>query len=349
MTFALRELFFALLFSFAISSLATPLFRRIALRFRIIDKPSQPHKTHTEPIPYLGGAAIVSTCIIVSVPTFVRDSYVLINQGSFLLVLLAPVALSILGLIDDFRNLSASVRFLVQSVAASLVSLVFFSNGYLGTPSGITLIDFLLSYFWIVGITNALNLIDNLDGSAAGVVAIASIFLAAIAILENQLFLATLSAMLIGATMGFLIWNVHPARIYLGDSGALFLGSIMSVLVLRLDTGASSIFSSWVVAFLFVAVPVLDTTIVVLSRLTNGVSPFVGAQDHISHRLMNSGLSRKRTVLVIWGLTIYFCLFGTLLNFVPGTWSMYLSGAALLSWSILAIYFLNLKYPRESR
>lgn len=341
MEFTLRESLLALPISFVLSSLFTPVFRRLAISLRVFDKPNQEHKSHTEPIPYLGGAAIVTTCLTLG--TFSMFTYrdLFLNQNYFLLALAAPVLLAIVGLIDDVRNLSAGMKFLTQSVTATLISLIFYSNDLFGAPSGIPPADFMVTTLWIVGITNAINLMDNLDGGAGGVIVIASIFLTVSAMTGEQYFLGTLSSILAGATLGFLIWNLQPARIYLGDSGALFLGSIISILILRLDPEAPTAFASWAVAFSLMAIPVLDTTVVVLSRLKKKVSIFKGAQDHISHRLLNQGFSKRQSALTIWGLAFYFCALGTLLNFANFTQSILLLTFIIVSWISLCVIFLK--------
>lgn len=341
MELTIREPLLALLISFSLASLITPLFRRLALRLKIVDYPNQAHKSHSEPIPYLGGTAIVFTCILLGIVSFFEYRELFLNQRSFLFIMVAPILLSIVGLFDDIRNLSAAIRFVIQSIAATLISFLFYSNNLFGAPSGIALIDFAIFTFWIVGITNAINLLDNLDGGAGGVIVIASVFLAANAILGDQYFLGALSAVLAGATMGFLVWNLYPARIYLGDSGALFLGSVISILIVRLDPEAPTALSSWVVAFSLVAIPILDTTVVVFSRLASGVSPFVGARDHISHRLLNLGLSKRKSALTLWGLAIYFCLFSVLLNFANPRQSIFFMTVICISWVSLAFYFLK--------
>lgn len=342
MEFTLRDVLLAFLATFSISYLVTPIFRKIALRVRILDTPNQAYKTHSVPIPYLGGAAIVVTILLIGIPLVFTKQALISIQSGFLIILAAPFLLSVLGLIDDLKNLSAKNRLIVQTIVAIFVSFLFYINDYFGSPSGFASLDVILSCLWIVGITNSINLLDNVDGGAAGVVIISSIFLTIIAIAGDQQFLGTLSALITGAAMGFLIWNFHPAKIYLGDSGSLFLGSVISVLLLRVDTGAPNVFTSWIVVFLLAAIPILDTTVVVLSRVAKRVSAFTGARDHIAHRLMNSGLTTRQTSLVIWGLTVYFCSLGTLLNFSTNTQSIYVCIVSLASWIILLLYFLKL-------
>jgi len=341
MEFTLKEPLFALLISFAISSCITPLFRMIALKLRILDKPNQAHKSHTHPIPYLGGASIVTTCLIVYMFAILTNKEVFSSHSGLFVLLVAPVLLSIVGLFDDIRGLSVGTRFSVQSITATLVAFIFYSNNIFGAPSGILFLDLFVTTFWIVGLTNAINLLDNLDGGAGGVLIIAFIFLGSHAILGGQYFLGTLASILAGATFGFLVWNLYPARIYLGDSGSLFLGSIISILIVRLDTDSPSALSSWVIALSLVAVPILDTTVVVISRYRRGVSPFLGAQDHISHRLLNYGFTRRQAALTIWSLALYFCLLGAFLGIATNIQTTVLILIFALSWISLAFIFLR--------
>ncbi|NBV66719.1 MAG: undecaprenyl/decaprenyl-phosphate alpha-N-acetylglucosaminyl 1-phosphate transferase, partial [Actinobacteria bacterium] len=156
-------------------------------------------------------------------------------------------------------------------------------------------LNYAVTIIWIVGICNSINFFDNLDGGASGTVAVISIFLFAIAFNQGQSLVSALAVVTAGATLGFLIWNKVPAKIYMGDAGALFLGIIIAVLTIRLDPEVGPQSRALAIPLLLMAVPILDTTTVVISRLSRGISPFTGGRDHLSHRLMRKGLGRKAT------------------------------------------------------
>jgi UDP-GlcNAc:undecaprenyl-phosphate GlcNAc-1-phosphate transferase len=154
---------------------------------------------------------------------------------------------------------------------------------------------------WIIGICNSINFFDNLDGGAAGTVAVSTIGIALIALGEGQELIAALSIVTAGSTIGFLMWNKSPAKIYMGDAGALFLGVVVSVLTIRLNPGIAPKWNSISLLPMLLAVPILDTCIAVFSRIYRGISPFTGGKDHLSHRLMRKGLSKQGTAFALWG------------------------------------------------
>lgn len=347
MEFSLLQVALAFLLSLFLSLLITPFFRKLALRMNIIDSPNQAHKSHVSPIPYLGGASIVISFVVIGFLAQMIYQDFFAQNLSPIVFLAAPLFLSIIGLIDDITKLSATARFLAQSFTASIVSFYFFELDLFGTPTGNHTLDIAVSFFWIVGITNAINLIDNLDGGAAGVCVISSAFLTFSCLLSGQNLLALVSSMITGTTLGFLFWNRNPARIYLGDSGALFLGCIMSILIVQLDPVSTPGISSWLLALSLMAVPILDTCVVVTSRISKGVSPFVGAQDHLSHILLRTGRSRKTSALLIWLLTLYFCVLGLMLNFTSGSVALVILSTFSLSW--ISLFILSVIHSRQIR
>ena len=339
----IQEVLIAFLAAFILGALLTLIFRKIAISLGIVDRPNQQHKTHVEPIPYLGGLSIVSTFLIgLSVAFFLRSNY-LSNPREILILISAPLLLAIVGLIDDIRNLGALPRLFIQSISAVVVALLFIDFGWFGEPTDSQILNSIVTVVWIVGITNALNFIDNLDGGAGGVVIICSLTLVFASIAGDQLAVSALAVVVAGATLGFLVWNLYPARIYLGDSGALFLGCILAVLTIRLDPPTADPFSGWFFAFLLFAVPILDTSVAVISRLLRGVSPFQGGRDHLSHRLLSIGLSKKLTALSIWSLQIFFSILALLLIAANSQESLIVELVAAVSWSALLVYFLKIR------
>ena len=342
MQLSLQDVLLSFALAFLASALLTPALRKIALTFGVIDKPNQSHKTHSEPVPYLGGVSIVLTVTLgLFLATYLKSNQV---GGSQELVILmsAPLILALVGLVDDFKNLGAFSRLLIQSISALVVALVFLENGWYGEPTSMSILNLSITVIWIVGITNSFNFIDNLDGGAGGIALISATTLAAAAFIGNQLAIASISILVAGATLGFLMWNLYPARIYLGDAGALFIGAILAILTIRLDPETANLVSGWIFALLLFAVPILDSSVAVLSRLYRGISPFQGGRDHLSHRLLNLGYSKKLAALTIWLLQIYFSTLGLLLFAADETESIVVEGLAGISWVLLLALFLRL-------
>jgi UDP-GlcNAc:undecaprenyl-phosphate/decaprenyl-phosphate GlcNAc-1-phosphate transferase len=215
-----------------------------------------------------------------------------------------------MGLFDDLRSLSPWPRLIAQTVIGTAVAFVIVENGTIGTPFGGgdlaaeagngSWLNTLVTIVWIVGICNSINFFDNLDGAASGAVAIAALGVFFIAFDRGQELVSALSIVTAGATIGFLMWNKSPAKIYMGDAGALFLGIIISVATIRLNPGITPTWQSLVIPVMLLAVPLLDTCVAVFSRLARGVSPLTGGRDHLSHRLVRAGLSRRVAAVSLW-------------------------------------------------
>ena len=245
----------------------TPVMQLVAKRFGVIDTPSESHKTHHKPIPYLGGVAIAVGVVTVTYLASLASNF---NRGTFLLassVLVPAIVMGIVGLIDDILKLSPWPRFIIQSGFGVAISILLVSTNTLGSPFGNYFIDIPITVLWIVGITNSINFFDNVDGGASGAVAISAIFLFLLSWQGEQFLIAALSIVLAGATLGFLLWNRPPARIYMGDAGALFLGILVASLTIRFDPNPIDRIASFAVPILLLAVPILDTSVAVVSRL----------------------------------------------------------------------------------
>ena len=256
---------------------------KIAYSRGFLDHPGG-HKSHVEAVPFLGGGAIVlafTSAVLMVTLLEPPDS----GLGEIIGLFVAATVLSVVGMFDDLRDVSPTVRVLAETGAAVFV----WSMGSGVTVSGVGVVDLSLTVLWVVGITNAFNLLDNMDGLAAGLATVSSLTIFAIAASNGQSLVAGLAVGLAGCTAGFLRHNHFPARIYMGDGGALFIGFLISVLAvkLRFDGGRAV---SALVPVLVCSVAVFDTTLVTLSRLRSGLSPFQGGQDHVSHRLVKLGL-----------------------------------------------------------
>jgi UDP-GlcNAc:undecaprenyl-phosphate GlcNAc-1-phosphate transferase len=217
-----------------------------------------------------------------------------------LTVLLPALLLGAMGLVDDLRSLSPWPRLITQSVVGSIVAFIIVQGGTIGTPFGTSTLNTAVTIFWIVGICNSINFFDNLDGAASGAVAIAALGVFFIAFDRGQELVSALSIVTAGATIGFLMWNKSPAKIYMGDAGALFLGVIISVATIRLNPGITPTWKSLTIPVILLAVPLLDTCVAVFSRLSRGLSPLTGGKDHLSHRLVRAGLSRRVAAVGLW-------------------------------------------------
>jgi UDP-GlcNAc:undecaprenyl-phosphate GlcNAc-1-phosphate transferase len=205
-----------------------------------------------------------------------------------------------MGLIDDIRGLPALPRLISQTVVAILAAVFLLNRNFIAAPFGNELINDIINVVWIVAICNSINFFDNLDGGAAGSVAVSTLGIFLIAFNQGQELISALAVVTCGATVGFLLWNKSPAKIYMGDAGALFLGVLVGVLTIRLNPGISPQFNSMAILPILLAVPILDTCIAVFSRLRRGISPFTGGKDHLSHRLMRKGLSKRNTAYCLW-------------------------------------------------
>ena len=333
--------YLALFFTALIAvGLLTPLVRKVALRIEILDAPTESHKTHKEAIPYLGGVAIiVGTCLTTYLAIVVSGQASALSLVSA--VLIPAVLMGVIGLVDDIKKLSPWPRFIAQNLFGLVIAIILIATSTLGSPTGNTLIDVLITIIWIVGITNSINFFDNVDGGASGTVAISSLFLFFLSLQGGQYAIAALSLVLTGATIGFLLWNRPPARIYMGDAGALFLGILIATLTLRFDPNPINLSASFALPILLLAVPILDTSVAVISRLRRRISPFQGGQDHLSHRLMRAGLSKRQAVLSLWLISAFYCFIAVAISNAPFDLERVLTGISGLIWLLMLILFLK--------
>lgn len=280
----------ALAFSTALllTLVGTPLVRRLALATDLVDKPGD-HKSHHIPTPYLGGVTVVVSVLV----GFALDFRLSPRVGA---VAFTAAILGAIGLVDDDRTVDPRFRFAAQFAAAAAAV----AMGLRIHPTGVTAIDVALTILWIVGVTNAFNLLDNMDGLTAGVAAVAAAAVFSLAIFAQQPVLATLAAALAGSCVGFLAYNRPPASIFLGDAGSLFVGFVVAILTIDVTPALEPPFG-FIIPLVILGLPVLDTTTVTLGRLRRGRSVAVGGRDHLSHRLVALGLSRRNAVMTLVG------------------------------------------------
>ena len=343
MTISQVDYFYLFVISYVLVGLLTPVMRKIALAQGVLDRPNSAHKSHKNPVPYLGGVSIIIGVVVVSYIALISKEFTWSNFWLATSVLGPAVVMGLVGLWDDLKSLNPLPRFVGQSIAGLFVAVVLILNENIGNPTGITTLDAVITVLWIVGICNSINFFDNLDGGAAGTVAITAISLTYLAITGDQYFIAALSIVLAGSTLGFLIWNRAPARIYMGDAGALFLGLLIATLTIRFKPSTDNAVTSFAIPVLLLAIPILDTTVAVFSRFRRKVSPFQGAKDHLSHRLVRYGLSRKVAAITLWLLSALYGLFAVLISIQNTTYELSIVVVASVIWISLLALFLRTK------
>jgi UDP-GlcNAc:undecaprenyl-phosphate GlcNAc-1-phosphate transferase len=336
------EFFGLFVFSYAFVGLLTPLMRRVALSKGVLDRPNSAHKSHKQPVPYLGGVAIIIGVVVVSYSALIYSKITWSNFWLATSVLGPAVVMGLVGLWDDLKSLDPLPRFIGQTIAGLVVAVFLVLNDNIGNPTGVTSLDIAITVLWIVGICNSINFFDNLDGGAAGTVAISAITLTYLAITGDQYFIAALAIVVAGSTLGFLIWNRVPARIYMGDAGALFLGALIATLTVRFKPSTDNSITSFAIPVLLLAIPILDTTVAVFSRLRRQISPFQGGKDHLSHRLVRYGVSRKKAAITLWLLSALYGLFAVLMSNSNINGNLILI-IAIAIWILLLALFLKTK------
>lgn len=295
--------YLAWIVAFIASILLTPLVKRLAFRVGAVDRPNY-RKVHAKIMPRLGGLAIYLAFLIgILILRPMHEAMLPLLIGSFVII--------VTGALDDMFEISAKAKLLGQLIAAVIV--IFFGGiqiEQINLPFGGELdfgfLSIPLTIIWIVGITNAINLIDGLDGLAAGVSTIALITLAGMAFIMGNTFVIIMATMLAVSSIGFLFYNFHPAKIFMGDTGSLFLGFMISVLALM---GFKNVtFVSLVIPIIMLGVPISDTFFAIVRRLLNKQPPFSPDKSHLHHCLLNIGFTHRQTVLIIYGMAAMFGL-----------------------------------------
>jgi UDP-GlcNAc:undecaprenyl-phosphate GlcNAc-1-phosphate transferase len=340
-----KDLQFVLLalfvFSFIVTGLVTPLFRKLAVHFHIWDSPNSSHKTHVEPVPYLGGLAIVFGVLVV---VFLGLWFSGSSKSTYIILIncvIPAIFMSLIGLADDILNLSPWPRFVAQSIAGAATSWFLIQNKTKGVLFDSEIINVTVTVLWIVGLCNAVNFFDNIDGGAAGAIAISTASIALISLFTEQGYVGALASVVSGSCLGFLLWNKSPARIYMGDAGSLFLGVLVATLAIRIDTEVTNHGLALMIPFLILALPILDTTVVVISRISRGISPFRGGRDHLSHLIMARAFSKKVTILLLWGFSCFFAFLGVRIAVLPSSSiNVHIAFIGIFSWLVLLSMFL---------
>ena len=290
----------------------TPLFRNIARRFKIMDYPGG-RKLQANPVAYLGGLAIITPITLGSFLLIFTSFSIDLKQQLYFGLILPALVIAIVGLLDDIYQLPPWPRFISQSAVGVITSFILYLSG-----AGVEIFDnqFLNSsatILWVVTIINALNFIDNMDGLATCISIVASLTLFTLSYLNNQYLVAALSLAIFASCLGFLFWNKKPASIYQGDAGSLYLGFLLAAISIRIDLDNDSAPIRALVLILILAIPIVDTIQVVVSRIVKGKSPFLGGRDHISHLLLNRGLSQLAVLFILTSLATFFAMVAILL------------------------------------
>jgi UDP-GlcNAc:undecaprenyl-phosphate GlcNAc-1-phosphate transferase len=342
-----KDLLAFLIAFFASVGLTAPV-RQLALRVGLVDKPG-PRKVHLKPIPLLGGVAIYCGFVLAVLVTMHAPT-----SGQIISILAGATLLALIGFLDDGGLLHHQVKlFVAMPVAAALLLAsgirAHLVSAFVPGLAGVIL-DGCLTVVWVVGITASFSILDHMDGLCSGIAAVGALFFTLAANQGGQVMVRTLGAATLGAALGFLGWNFNPAKIFMGDGGAMFLGYLMAVLSLKLRPEGSDSQIGWLVPLLILGVPIFDTTLVSISRSRRGLIPFTSpGKDHTAHRLANLGLGQRGAVLALYALA---CLFGVLALLVP---SLSLGQAltmvaVVVLCCLVAIYFLEgAPYERQGK
>ncbi len=331
----------ALLAASLVALLSTPVVRSLAVRVGAVDIPKDARRMHDHPIPRMGGLAIffgfmLSVLIFLPLTPQLRG------------MLLGSVIIVILGIVDDIFALPAIPKFLIQ-IAAALIAVLegnrililsnpnifssepFWELGWLSVP---------ISVLWIVGITNAVNLIDGLDGLACGVSTISSMTLLVIALIVSEPDVAIITAALAGGCIGFIPYNLNPAKIFMGDTGSTFLGFVLAVVSIQ---GLFKFYAiiSFAVPFLMLGLPIFDTCFAIIRRVSKGQSPMKPDRGHIHHRLIDMGFSQKQAVAMLYVISAILGLSAVVLTTIGVVKAMLFLLALFAAGGMAAKLYLN--------
>ena len=303
--------------------------RALALRVGMVDLPG-PRKVHLQPIPLLGGLAMYAGVVLGVLFLFNGPA-----RAQIAGILAGATLVAAVGILDDRGLLHHQVKlFIGMPLAAGIllfsgIRAQVFST-LLGGRSG-DLLDIALTIVWVVAITASFSILDHMDGLCAGIAAMASAFFAMLAYLNGQILVTVLAAAVLGAATGFLRWNFRPAKIFMGDSGAMLLGFLMATLGLKLRLENSNMLSIWVVPVLVLGATIFDTTLVTISRSRRGLLPFATpGKDHAAHRLANLGLGQRGAVLAMYVLGAASGSLALLISYQPISISLILLAFAVL-------------------
>lgn len=319
--------------SFLLSLGLTPFFRHLALRLQIMDKPSTDLKNQECSVPYLGGLAIYFSFIIVLVIVILFSS--LKFNPDIVSIIIGGTIICLVGFADDIYNLKPLLKFIFQFIAAGVLIYFDLRLKIYFLPKSVNI---LLTLLWVIGITNAFNLIDIMDGLSSGVAFIAGITFLFVALPTNQIFIILFSCALTGAVIGFIPYNLKPASIYMGDAGSQFIGFVLSAIAIGESyTAVNNI--ALLSPILILGIPIYDTLLVSILRLKHKESPFIGSPDHFALRLAALGIDSQFVVIIIYLLSIILgqaSYIATQVNYYGAvfTYSMIFFMAVIFGWKL---------------
>ena len=337
----------ALLTALVVSFLMTPVVKTFAYKVGAVDVPKDARRMHKVPIPRLGGLAIfigfmVSILLLVNIR----------GNSQMQSILLGSVIIVVLGVVDDIMALPAMLKFVIQIVAALIpalsgVVIQAFSNPNIFSDNLYWVLGWLsipFTVLWIVAITNAVNLIDGLDGLADGVSAISATTVLVIALMASEIQVAIVMAALVGACVGFMPYNLNPAKMFMGDTGATFLGYILATMSIQ---GLFKFYAviSFAVPFLILGLPIFDTAFAFIRRIAHGQSPMHADRGHIHHRLIDMGLSQKQAVATLYVISAILGLSAVVLTTGGEQKAMLLFAALCIVGAVAA----RVVFPKELR
>lgn len=318
---------------------ATPVTRRLANHLGVVDTPSA-RKLHLRPVPLMGGVAIYAGFIVA---LFLFGERWVIPQ--VISILIGATIVSFLGIWDDRWGVRPVLKLLGQAVAAGILIVSGVEVSFLPHP----VLNVAVTFLWILGITNALNLLDNMDGLSGGVGGVAAGFFLLLAAMNGQYLVGSLAAALTGACLGFLCYNFNPATIFMGDAGSMFLGFTLAVVGIKLRFPGRPSMLTWMIPVVVLALPIFDTTLVVVSRLRRGLNPLTHpGKDHVSHRLVSIGLSQRKAVAVLY---LVCCALGLIALLIMRAEALeaYVLGLIVVMAGLVSLVALERVQPLERR
>lgn len=333
----------AFLISVTVVLWTIPDVKTFGLRFGIVDRPNA-RKIHKDPVVRVGGVSIFAGTIIALLLVWRLGGFAAIpteQQGGVWGLILGSILFFCIGFADDILSLSPSSRLLMQIVVATMSWFMGVRIDFLSVPfHDLIFTDFLslpITVIWLVGMANAINWIDGVDGLAAGVSGIAAVVMLIVTLFMKQPTAAIIAAALAGSALGFLRYNFNPAQIFMGDGGAYFMGFTLAgvgVIGLVKTTAITAV----LLPYLILAVPILDMSAVILSRISKGKSPFIADKSHLHHWLLNAGISQRLTVLFIYALTLWVGSLAIGFSNIPSGWGYAIAATVLLSYIGWQVY-----------
>ncbi|MEK7131207.1 MAG: MraY family glycosyltransferase [Patescibacteria group bacterium] len=328
MIYFLAALFLSIIF--------TLLVKKLARRLKAMDRPDQQRKLHPQPMPLLGGVAIFLSFWTVVLFLIFHPIYGIEKiTGQLIVALISGIIILLIGIVDDFRPLPAKVRLLFVAVTVLMAALYApwltkITNPFGGYIELGTITGEILVFLWLMGTTYTVKILDGLDGLAAGVVAIGAFLILLLTSITKfyQPNVALVAAIFLAACLGFLVFNFYPAKIFLGESGSMFLGFMLGVLAI---IGGGKLAT----ALLVMAIPILDIIRVVYKRIRRGQPIFTGDREHLHFRLLDSGFSHRQSVLLLYGLAF---LFGITTLFLQSLQKLYALLALVILMAIISHY-----------